>query len=352
MCRRDDWTTPWDNYLVYRGIWFYEDENILWKIGYVPIEEYAFFSLETILTGLVFYCIVPSSNLLERPSTSTSLPTAREICIGRGVLACFVTAWTWSLREIVRLKSLDGDDSDEVSMEYLSLILVWSLPVLALQWSIGYVALLRNKFAWCSCVALSTLSLSVADAWAIRRNIWTINATHSLGYVSDFVGVSITRPWFRELPLEEFLFFVMTTLMCSWGLLLAVLVSQRWEETRRGTRFNTFVDALGRFTCGHETLVLLLDTGVFVAVLTIALGDVVDSRATLPSCCRISSGEFLMELSIRLSSSISLVDVAILCLRTCDAPTLVLWVVSPSLGLVVFSPPWYHLVKPTLQKVK
>ena len=118
------WTTPWDNYLVYRGIWFYADENILWKIGYVPIEEYAFFSLETILTGLVFYCIVPSFNLLERPSTSTSLPTAREIGIGRGVLACFVTAWTWSLREIVRLKSLDGDDSDEVSMEYLSLILV------------------------------------------------------------------------------------------------------------------------------------------------------------------------------------------------------------------------------------
>ena len=47
------YTTPWDNYLVASGVWYYNPSlvvNLL--IGYVPIEEYAFFVLQTLLTGL------------------------------------------------------------------------------------------------------------------------------------------------------------------------------------------------------------------------------------------------------------------------------------------------------------
>jgi lycopene cyclase domain-containing protein len=47
------YTTPWDNYLVATGVWYYAPHLVLnLIIGHVPIEEYAFFILQTFLTGL------------------------------------------------------------------------------------------------------------------------------------------------------------------------------------------------------------------------------------------------------------------------------------------------------------
>lgn len=47
------YTTPWDNYLVAKRVWYYDPALILKiTIGYVPLEEYAFFILQTFLTGL------------------------------------------------------------------------------------------------------------------------------------------------------------------------------------------------------------------------------------------------------------------------------------------------------------
>src|SRR5262245_44516534 len=47
------YTTPWDNYLVATGVWYYNRDLVTGiLIGYVPIEEYTFFIVETILAGL------------------------------------------------------------------------------------------------------------------------------------------------------------------------------------------------------------------------------------------------------------------------------------------------------------
>ena len=46
------YTTPWDNYLVARAIWTYPPEAVLATVGYVPVEEYAFFVIQTVITGL------------------------------------------------------------------------------------------------------------------------------------------------------------------------------------------------------------------------------------------------------------------------------------------------------------
>ena len=47
------YTTPWDNYLVATGVWWYDPAlvtGITW--GWVPLEEYTFFVLQPVLTGL------------------------------------------------------------------------------------------------------------------------------------------------------------------------------------------------------------------------------------------------------------------------------------------------------------
>lgn len=48
------YTTPWDNYLVASGVWYYDPARV-WNIliGYVPLEEYLFFILQPVLGALV-----------------------------------------------------------------------------------------------------------------------------------------------------------------------------------------------------------------------------------------------------------------------------------------------------------
>lgn len=46
------YTTPWDNYLVATRVWWYNPDLVTGIVlGWVPIEEYTFFVLQTILTG-------------------------------------------------------------------------------------------------------------------------------------------------------------------------------------------------------------------------------------------------------------------------------------------------------------
>jgi lycopene beta-cyclase len=48
-------TSPWDNLAVKWGIWYFDWEKT-WgvRIGYLPLEEYLFFGLETVLAALVW----------------------------------------------------------------------------------------------------------------------------------------------------------------------------------------------------------------------------------------------------------------------------------------------------------
>lgn len=47
------WTTPWDNYLVATGVWYYDPRLVTGvTLGWVPIEEYTFFVVQTLMTGL------------------------------------------------------------------------------------------------------------------------------------------------------------------------------------------------------------------------------------------------------------------------------------------------------------
>ena len=47
------YTTPWDNLLILNGVWTYPRQRVLNIVfGVVPLEEYSFFVLQTILTSL------------------------------------------------------------------------------------------------------------------------------------------------------------------------------------------------------------------------------------------------------------------------------------------------------------
>jgi putative membrane protein len=197
------YTTLWDNYLVAVGVWSYDPKLVSGLvIGWVPVEEYTFFVLETLLTGLWWWFI----------SRRVSLPAEHRPSkrIRAYSLACLGLAWLGSVSILIL---------DWTSGTYLALILVWALPALAPQLVFGADILWRQR----KLVALTVLPmffyLSAADALAIASGTWAIDPARTTGIL---IGT---------LPLEEAVFFGVTVILIGCGLTLALspLSLVRWK---------------------------------------------------------------------------------------------------------------------------
>lgn len=203
------YTTPWDNYLVAREVWTYPPDRVWATIGWVPVEEYAFFVIQTVMAGL-FYRIVRARAF---PHPAEVGPRGQRLpgVVLFGVLS--VVGWA--------LVAMDGHGL------YFGLILGWACPILTLMWGIGgeLVWARRRLIAWT--VIPVTLYLWIADRIAIGLEIWDITDATRTGW--ELVG----------LPVEEALFFVVTNLMVTQGLALLerpvadVLAGARGNGTSR-----------------------------------------------------------------------------------------------------------------------
>lgn len=88
---------------------------------------------------------------------------------------------------------------------YLPFLLVWALPVIAIQWALGGRYLWRERHTW-PWVALGLCAyFTLADAVAIRAGVWAFDAR-------ALTGVAL-----GPVPLEEVLFYLLTALMVTQG---------------------------------------------------------------------------------------------------------------------------------------
>lgn len=76
-------TCPWDNLAVKWGLWHFRPE-LIWGviIGYLPLEEYLFFGLQTVLVGLWVFARLRGISLAPaaRPKRESSrLPVAPPV---------------------------------------------------------------------------------------------------------------------------------------------------------------------------------------------------------------------------------------------------------------------------------
>lgn len=187
------YTSPWDNFLVYKGVWGYPEGRVLLSIGYVPIEEYLFFVVQTILTGLFLMALGRHLRPLEQP-----------VSISPGLIRLLGAAF-FLLLFLIGALALRFDKGT-----YLGLILVWSAPILVLQWGFGGDYLLQRRRVLLLAISIPTVYLWFADALAIRFGIWWIDPEQTTGI--QLFG----------LPLEEALFFLATNILISFGMLLAL----------------------------------------------------------------------------------------------------------------------------------
>lgn len=190
------YTTLWDNYLVATKVWWYDPELVTGiTLGWVPIEEYTFFVLQPILAGLWLLIL---ARHMAKPTSSGGLMTWLRVygsmllgVIWLGSLAILVAGWQ------------PGN--------YLALELAWALPPIALQLAFGADILWRYRRLVILSIASLTLYLSATDALAITLGTWTINPEKSL----DILLAGL-------LPVEEFLFFLLTNTLITFGILLVM----------------------------------------------------------------------------------------------------------------------------------
>jgi lycopene cyclase domain-containing protein len=190
------YTTPWDNYLVATGVWWYDPALVTGlTLGWVPIEEYTFFILQTLMTGLWLVWLarkaVPTrGEIRSRPTLRWGLTLILGVfwLLSAGILAAGWQPGT-----------------------YLALILAWALPPILLQTAFGADILWGYRHLVLPGFLVPTLYLSLADTFAIHTGTWSLDPAQTTGL--HFPG---------SLPLEEFIFFLVTNLLISFGVTLVL----------------------------------------------------------------------------------------------------------------------------------
>ncbi len=186
------YTTPWDNYLVYRGVWTYPPSAVVATIGYVPVEEYAFFVIQTLIAGLAYFLLRGRD---IAPTPPRPVPSAfRASLVGFWLAVAALGA------------GLLLHPSDHAL--YMGLILAWAGPVLAgMAWA-GSEKLWTDRLRVVTAITATVVYLWIIDRVAIGIGIWDIADAYRMQI--DPLG----------LPLEEAVFFFVTTTLCVFGLAL------------------------------------------------------------------------------------------------------------------------------------
>ncbi len=188
------YTTPWDNYLVASKVWWYDRKLVTGLIlGYVPIEEYTFFVLQTLLTGawvLTLAKTQPHDPQLPKNPLRYRLGMA-------GALGLIWLLSTWNL--------LRGPKS----RTYLTLTLSWALLPVIFQVAFGGDILWQHRRLVALGIIPATLYLGISDSLAIDSGTWTINPEKT---VNVHIG--------GKLPLEEGVFFLLTNVLITLGMTL------------------------------------------------------------------------------------------------------------------------------------
>ena len=200
------YTTPWDNYLVATRVWYYNPRLVSGIVfGYVPLEEYTFFFLQTLFVGLWWRVVAHRVISIEDFKPSRRLRYMTSVIaavIWLGVAFIFLSHWK--------------------TLTYLSIILFWAIPPMIPQLLFGADILWHHRKLLAWAILPLGLYLSFVDTLAIKSGTWTINPAQSTGI---FIG---------NLPLEEAIFFFVTVTIVSFGItLLMEKESQlRWMEIK------------------------------------------------------------------------------------------------------------------------
>ena len=179
-------TIPWDAALLARGTWTYPHGLQLGRIAGVPVEECLFMLLQPVLVAL-WLRRLPAVPPGRRPRLGARIagPVALLVLAAAGVAL-----------------------ATRPATSYLGLVLAWAAPPLALQWALGGDVLARRWRLLLRAALPPALYLCAVDRLALRLDLWQLSGTRTTG--AAVLG----------LPVEEAVFFALTTALLAGGLIL------------------------------------------------------------------------------------------------------------------------------------
>jgi putative membrane protein len=220
------YTTPWDNYLVATGVWWYDPTLVTGvTLGWVPIEEYIFFILQTLLTGLWALWVqarTPRSETFgEQKKQVLGEQRKRALCewgrwsfLTTSGKAFFGHPWRSGVLFIgggLWCGALALWRIPWPPVTYLALILSWAMLPMMVQLLFGADILWADRSRLWIAIAPPTLYLWLVDFLAIRSGTWTLDPAQTLGLALGGV-----------LAVEEMLFFLVTNVLIVFGVFLVL----------------------------------------------------------------------------------------------------------------------------------
>ena len=196
VCLAFVYTVPWDNMLIAEGVWWYGDGATAIHFWEAPLGEYLFFVLQPIVTGLWLFQIPKIADV------SMDIPVRKRLL---GVGAGFAVS-------AVGYLLLGGNTF------YAGAILLWSGPILAVQWGFGWPYLWAIRRTVALAIAVPTLYFWAIDRYAIDTGIWVLSDGHTMGLA------------IFGLPVEEALFFLLTNVFAVQGLVMYMWLFDRVDR--------------------------------------------------------------------------------------------------------------------------
>jgi putative membrane protein len=190
-------TTPWDNLAAKWGIWGFPREKYSLRLGYLPVEEYAFFLLQSanvMLAVRALFHFMPDWQ------------TGQETEIGKWTLICLaasVIPWLFVAVQLYWLRRKAGP-----CVNY-AIHLAWFLPVIYAQWILAPPLFWGHAGLLVLVTAAFGVYYTLADLAAVRAGTWFFDEKQITGL--KLGGI---------LPWEEIAFFFLTSLLVAQSYLL------------------------------------------------------------------------------------------------------------------------------------
>ena len=190
-------TTPWDNLAAKWGIWGFPREKYSLRIGYLPVEEYAFFLLHSanvMLAVRALFHFVPDWQI----GLETEIGKWTLICLAASLIPwAFIAAQLYGLRRKVGPR-----------VNY-AIHLAWFLPVIYAQWILAPPLFWGHAGLLVLVTAAFGIYYTLADLVAVRAGTWFFDEKQITGM--KLGGI---------LPWEEIAFFFLTSLLVAQSYLL------------------------------------------------------------------------------------------------------------------------------------
>lgn len=190
-------TSPWDNLAAKWGIWGFPREKYSLRLGYLPVEEYAFFLLQSVnvmLAMRALFHFVPTWQI------------SQGVAIGKGTLICLgvsILPWLLILAQLRWLRRRGGP-----CVNY-AVHLAWFLPVIYAQWVLAPFLFLAHAAMLTTITFAFGIYYTLADFAAVRAGTWHFDEKQITG-----VKLAGVLPW------EEIAFFFLTSLLVAQSYLL------------------------------------------------------------------------------------------------------------------------------------